>query len=246
MGFGISILIFFVSLIALVAEFILYMFLGMGAAFTSSDLSQMSGIAFFFVGLMVLTIVTGILAPFCAILGALCKNKKVASGSLGVLVLLIGLLYFIAMPISMNSIPQSTNGKTEQSLSVNAAESKPTKSEIKENEERNYIKNIELRNVKVGKSVLDEKGAFGEIKNLGSKTLKKVEIVIYCLDRNGNRTFEKKYHPVLVSEYLFLGDNEPLKPNYSKKFGVKLDDAPSDWSGEIEVEVVDIKFADSE
>jgi len=47
---------------------------------------------------------------------------------------------------------------------------------------------------------------------------------------------------VLVTEYSFMGDNTPLKPNYSRRFGYKLDDAPSDWSKKVKVAVTDIEF----
>lgn len=33
-----------------------------------------------------------------------------------------------------------------------------------------------------------------------------------------------------------------LPPNYSQQFGYKLDDAPSDWSGKVRVEVTDLEF----
>jgi len=35
-----------------------------------------------------------------------------------------------------------------------------------------------------------------------------------------------------------------LKPHYTEKFRCKMDDAPSDWSGKVEVIVYDIGFAD--
>lgn len=110
-------------------------------------------------------------------------------------------------------------------------------------EKQAYFPNIEVKNVSIGKSYLDEKGVFGEIKNKGEKSLKEVEITIYCFDKADKIVYEKSYHPVLISEYSFgLRDNQPLKPNYSKKFGYKIDDAPSDWSGKIKVEVTDIEF----
>lgn len=115
--------------------------------------------------------------------------------------------------------------------------------EIKSFKEKQvYIDKVEIRNVHIGKSILDEVGVFGELKNLGDRTLKEVEITIYCLDKNGKAIFEKTYRPVLVSEYSLFGDNKPLKPNYSKKFGVKLDDAPSDWARKVKVKVTDIEF----
>jgi hypothetical protein len=67
MKFGTAIIIFFVAIIALVAEFILYMIFGIGAAFSGS-MSSLAGTAFFFVTLMVLTITTAVLAPICSII----------------------------------------------------------------------------------------------------------------------------------------------------------------------------------
>lgn len=105
-----------------------------------------------------------------------------------------------------------------------------------------YFDKIEVRNIHLGTDFLGHVGVFGEIKNSGDKTLKKVEITTYCFDKNDKIVFESSYHPVLVSEYSFMTDNTPLKPNYSKRFGYKLDDAPSDWSKKVKVEVTDVEF----
>lgn len=105
-----------------------------------------------------------------------------------------------------------------------------------------YFNKIEVRNIQLGNSILDEFGVFGEVKNNGDKTLNKVEITIYCLDKNDKVIFEKTYLPVLVSEYSFMSDNKPLRPNYSRRFGCKLNDAPSDWSRKVRVEVTDVEF----
>ncbi|MEE9913258.1 MAG: hypothetical protein K4571_16225 [Deltaproteobacteria bacterium] len=114
---------------------------------------------------------------------------------------------------------------------------------IKYKEKQAYFPNIEIRDVRIGKSILDEVGVFGEIKNKGDKSLKKVEITTYCLDKDGKTVFEKTYHPILVTESSFgLGGNKPLKPNYGEQFGYKLNDAPSDWSGQVRVEVTDLEF----
>lgn len=112
---------------------------------------------------------------------------------------------------------------------------------IKYKEKQDYFEKIEVRNVYVGKSNFDEVGAFGEIKNLGDKTLKRVEITIYCLDKAGNVVHEKTYLPVLVTKFSF-GDDKPLKPNYTRKFGCRLDDAPSDWAKKVKVAVTDVEF----
>jgi 2'-5' RNA ligase len=114
---------------------------------------------------------------------------------------------------------------------------------VKYREKQAYFPNIEVRNVRIGKSTLNDTGVFGELKNNGDRSLKRVEVTIYYLDKDGKAIFEKDYSPVLVSEYSFgLRRDKPLKPNYSQQFGCKLDDAPSDWSGEIRVKVTNLEF----
>lgn len=105
-----------------------------------------------------------------------------------------------------------------------------------------YFDKIEVRNIHLGTDFLGTVGVFGEIKNNGDRTLKEVEVTAYCFDKNDNVVFEKTYHPVLVIEYSFMSDNTPLKPNYSRRFGYKLDDAPSDWSKKVKVAVTDVEF----
>lgn len=121
MSIGISILIFFVSIIALVAEFVLYMIMGVGASF-AGDISMLSGTAFFFVGLMVITGAIGILAPFCAIIGAISKNKVMANKIFYCLVVLVGLFYFIGTSLLSTNI-----SSTESSMST---QKNPTKIDI--------------------------------------------------------------------------------------------------------------------
>jgi len=113
-------------------------------------------------------------------------------------------------------------------------------------QKQSYFKYVVLQNIEVGQSILDEVGVFGEVKNNGDRTLKEVEIIIYCLDKRGQPIFEKTYHPVYVSESSFSFGNEdkPLKPNYSAKFGCNLDDAPSEWVNKVQVKVINIEFAD--
>jgi hypothetical protein len=110
---------------------------------------------------------------------------------------------------------------------------------------RAYLPQVVLRDVQKGESTLGELGVFGELKNTGSRTLAKVEVVLYCLDASGRRIFEKHYHPLLVLDSSWSIDpDKPLKPNYSKSWGCKMDDAPSDWSGRVEIEIYDLTFAD--
>ena len=107
---------------------------------------------------------------------------------------------------------------------------------------KDYFSKIEIRELSIGRGTFGERGVFGEVKNMGDRTLKEVEVAFYCLDKDNKVIFEKTYHPVLVSEYSFMKKNTPLKPNYSRKFGCKLDDAPSDWAEVIKAEVINIEF----
>ncbi|MFO7903158.1 MAG: FxLYD domain-containing protein, partial [Pirellulaceae bacterium] len=125
-----------------------------------------------------------------------------------------------------------------------AEQSSPSNLVEANQEKQEYLPNIELRDVHVGESVLGEPGVFGELKNTGPRTLMEVEIIIYGLDDTGRRVFETRYHPLLVSDSSWSTDpDSPLKPNYTESFGCKIQEAPSDWSGRIEVVVHDIRFA---
>jgi hypothetical protein len=116
---------------------------------------------------------------------------------------------------------------------------------LESNPEKNaYFPSLEIRKLEKGENVLGEAGVFGEVKNTGHRALNKIEIIIYCLDDTGQRVYEKHYYPILVSEDSFSIDpDKPLKPNYTEEFGCKMDDAPSDWSGDVEVVVYDLEFA---
>jgi len=87
-------------------------------------------------------------------------------------------------------------------------------------------------------------GVFGTVVNRGDKTLNQVTVRVYFLDSKRNRIGEKDFHPVLVSKHALSG-NTPLRPGYRKDFGYSLDeDAPSGWSRKIDVEIIDMKFAE--
>lgn len=103
-----------------------------------------------------------------------------------------------------------------------------------------YREKLLVRNVEVGKSPLGEDGVFGEIKNSGTRTLKMVRLTIYALDESDNPIFEKTYKPVVEKSPGAVP--EPLKPGYSRQFGVRFDDAPSEWSGKVRVKVTEVAF----
>jgi hypothetical protein len=86
-----------------------------------------------------------------------------------------------------------------------------------------------------------------KLKNNGNRSLSKVEVTVYLKDESGNVIAEEDFHPVLVSEYRFSGNNKPLKAGYiwemerGKWYTIK--DAPSEWKvGNAEAKITDIRF----
>ena len=108
--------------------------------------------------------------------------------------------------------------------------------------EEAYLSRVVVSNVRVAPDILDQIGVFGEITNTGDRTLRKVEVTIYCLGEFGRPVFEKRYHPVLVTELPLSADQEPLKPGHSRTFGAKMDDAPLSWTRGVEVKVTSVTF----
>lgn len=97
-----------------------------------------------------------------------------------------------------------------------------------------YKPNVSIRSVKVRKSlhyVLVE----GEVKNLGDRALRYLQLTLYGLDADGGRIFEKK-------AYLELLSSEVLKPGYTRGFLTTLEEPTSDWSGRVEAEVTLLAF----
>jgi hypothetical protein len=109
-------------------------------------------------------------------------------------------------------------------------------------EQTAYLSKILVSKVSVGNDTLGRTGVFGEVKNSGDQTLKRVEITIYCLGPDDKPVFEKTYTPVVVTEMGYGESNQPLKPGYSRQFGVKMDDAPSEWTKKVEVKVTQVEF----
>jgi hypothetical protein len=101
---------------------------------------------------------------------------------------------------------------------------------------------VSVSRVTVADGALGGRGVFGEVKNDGDRTLSSVEITIFFLDRNKTPIAETTYHPVLVSTFSSGDADAPLRPGYSRKFGVRAD-APSDWAGTVDVKVTEVQFA---
>ncbi len=109
-------------------------------------------------------------------------------------------------------------------------------------EKQAYINKVRIINLKATETRPERLEISGIIRNLGKRTLNKVEMIIYFLDKDGMPIFEDTYSPVWVSEYSFGVSNKPLKPNYSRRFGYSIDDVPSDWAKKVRAEITDIRF----
>ena len=203
-----------------------------------------------FVGM--LGVPLGVLGLLFAIIGfliALIGGKSgigfpVSGAVVCVVTIIVAVSSTIGPPVGLAiATKKSLRGSAERRSSFSSA-SRPA--EAKEDADKEaYLDKVLLKNVRVGKSVLDRAGVFGEVKNTGNRALKEVEIVIYCLDAKGHPVFEKTFHPVLVSDWAWsVSDGKLLKPNYSQTFGYSLDDAPSEWSKKVHVQVVSVEFAD--
>lgn len=145
--------------------------------------------------------------------------------------------------------------KYEEVLELDSemVEAKKAKAEIEKEieafeEKRSYISNVELKEFKVGKGRRysfegPQPAIFGKVVNHGNRTLRKVEVTVYFLGRDGQPIAEEDYYPVLVTEFSFGDDNKPLRPGYIKEFGYVVGDkTPSEWSGKARAKITDIDF----
>lgn len=90
MKFGTSLIIALLAVVALAAELVLYFVMGVGTALTGGGASALGATAFVFMGLMILTAATGILAPLCALAELVTKWHNLGAYLLAILLLLIG------------------------------------------------------------------------------------------------------------------------------------------------------------
>jgi hypothetical protein len=240
MKIGVGIIIFFVALIALVAEMILYFIFGLGAAF-SGNASSVGGIAAFFVWLMIMTVVIGVASPIAALIEQLTKKQNV---SIYILLPTVGLIGVGMGAILLLGSYKASQYSENKSVALSNQSSNSSNTAIVTSDAGSqYIDKIQIRNLEVATTVLSEPGVFGELKNTGDRTVKTVDVTIYFLDKNGNVVAEKEHSPIFQTEYNFGGnDSSPLKPNHSRKFGYKADDAPSDWARKVKAKVTKVEL----
>lgn len=151
---------------------------------------------------------------------------------------------------SNESMPDEAAGPLTQGVEAADSADGPTA------EEAAYIRN-NLRlydlDAKYYDSLLEGRvpGVRFKIKNNGNRTLNEVEVRVVFYDEAGNAIAEEDYHPVLVSEYSYSGDNKPLRPNYiwqqeSGKFYMAKN-VPSEWAaGKATATITDVEFGPNE
>jgi hypothetical protein len=183
--------------------------------------------------------VTDIRMPFGSMVVFMVKWAVASIPALIILFVLGALLWGVLIGFVGSLTRPSRQVSSSPSSVIGGSPSEPSQAN---SEQLTYLSKILVSKVSVGKSELGGTGVFGEVKNSGDRTLKKVEITIYCLGPDGKPVFEKTYRPVLVSEMSFGDSNQPLKPSYSRQFGVKMDDAPSEWTKKVDVKVTQVEF----
>jgi len=106
-----------------------------------------------------------------------------------------------------------------------------------------YAQSLSFSNVSVEQTRVGL-GLFVDIKNNGGRELKMVEVTITFLDREGRALAEKIFRPVDFKENLRIPDNVTLPSGKSKRFGVRVDDAPEGWSQKVQITIRDLEFAE--
>lgn len=144
------------------------------------------------------------------------------------LVVVISIIVFIALLV----LGLSMCGRSKNA---------PDEAEVKQAARDAYIPKLELTGVQVDHIWLDGKSVSGEIRNTGNKIVRKIEITIFYQDEDGRAIFDRTHYPVFAPRWE-TDENKLLKPNHSQKFRYKLDEVPSQWSGEVRVKIVKIAF----
>jgi len=184
--------------------------------------------------------------------------KSIGTGSglcIGVCVGIIILIFIFAFFIALGSNNSSDSDEGQSStVTQNTSNNNAIadSSQPKTISEQEYIKQyLDLMDVKLEKGYgeydvpgySDEKDVVnGTLKNKGDKSLDYVKLTIYFLDVEGNRISEVSVAPINVDSW--TDPTAPLKPNYTQDWGYVIQDKePSDWGGQVEVEITEIEFS---
>jgi hypothetical protein len=83
----------------------------------------------------------------------------------------------------------------------------------------------------------------GAVKNKGNKTVSYVKVTAFLSNSSGQTIYEDSCS--VVTHYGFMGNRDPLKPNYVREWRFKLDEIPSEWEeGNVKAAITDIEFQD--
>ncbi len=82
------------------------------------------------------------------------------------------------------------------------------------------------------------------IKNTGQEIIRRLEVVVYFLDKEGNPFYEKKFTPVQPVSFSYM---KLLKPNYTfrlptTQIWTASEVSPGEWSQKVEIAISDIDF----
>jgi hypothetical protein len=91
----------------------------------------------------------------------------------------------------------------------------------------------------VGQTKQNTLGVFGEVQNIGSLTVKQVELAVHCLDATGKSIFELSY-TVPVSQ-----ESPPIGSHESRGLGLSLEDAPPNWNKTVDAKVTKVVLVES-
>jgi predicted nucleic acid-binding Zn ribbon protein len=89
------------------------------------------------------------------------------------------------------------------------------------------------------KAAAPAKYAYGTVKNSGNKTVDKVKVIVYYLNKNGKRLGEDSGWSIFKT---LKGKQDLLKPGDAKDFQFLIVNTDPEWFGKIEAKVIDIEF----
>ena len=114
---------------------------------------------------------------------------------------------------------------------------------IKRDELNNQLTKVELQNLKIGLGTANGvlgTAIFGEIYNMGEKTISIAEMSVEFLNEDGEVSKIHKFFP--VNKFSFR-ESLPLNPGKSKEFGFPIDDiVPEDWDGTFTSRLTELIF----
>jgi len=152
------------------------------------------------------------------------------------ILLVVGLLggYVLA---GLNGEKPTANGGAENQPP--APEISPDERQRRENE-RAYIKRVQVVRFEVGRTDLREHALLGEVRNVGGEILEQVKIVARCL--SDGAPIEQELWVVDASASRVGHQAHPLQPGQTREFVMDLQDMSEAWGGQVQVEVTEVRF----